>query len=1753
MFQKRMGDATPTVGEKSSLAFGKTSEVSASPSLVRANKRLQAPLPPIKEDECSHTFSSDGESDREPVFPNGPLDREWVNVVKGHLLQSNLIAPDEDVDEKLIELIGDLSFGDNFLLREKEVRGEQYYRKKASKRIRGRRRRMRKKTSPHGLSDDYLDFHDGPCETCGERSCTQHVSQNVYEHEPAEIDLQREEALLKERNEYVHKYVGTPPQTKPETPDDDLKTLLNAVKLPEGLKDVDQETTDWVSLIENLAIFGYQITHAQSMTEIFVASVAYMKMHTTKSLLHEMLSVIDTITKDMPPSEVEPQTWTSRDIKDRWTLIRNNPIFTKISYLITAAMSLTVCSIKKIEWNPFGLKLICLEAAEKQHDAADVIDAMIHTFVWIAETGYRVIEEKSLVPLLYSDQKIRVFNKDCDYVLAHADQVLAGNAGNISDFEQKVDNVIRDVTQLKAAKDTGTTAIWLQQRYERLVDIKFKIVSRHRNTALRFAPFGVGLTGASGVGKSTLAKLVMKIALFAMGFEPDPKRIITKDMFDRFDTLDQSDVQGVFIDDLGQGKSQFAKSPVSDVIIKIFNNVAAQAVKAELNQKGMVFLNYKCGVITSNLLDYDSRSYSNKPEAILRRFVHTRVRIKPEFRIPGGVSLNTKHPQVAGTTSLCQDVWELDLEECFIFENKSGHESYKFRTMRVEVPTIEDPSKTEVIVCKDIGLKEYMRVIISLAMAHSRHQVNLLKRAKAFDDLEMCKSCYHPTEVCICKERMKQTEPHSLTLFEEVVKTSVTTAVSKYVGNWFRPMIWFHRYVGYKPIRYMGTYCLSQEFEHALNKYATPFLIRATPDWLFNTLLFQRAILLWQHSTVMCDLKRPFYTGMIVWGCLGWYQFWHCSFTKFLMTCFATWLYTLLFWSHYRARMRVLKEEYLARRDALPAYSESLGKGKLKKGVFAVTSVVVILKMLHMWNANRKKLESTNPDGLTKDEIENSVGWFGHMMRRIGVTTEGSSASKAATSEQVISTFRKSNVYWAKFIPEGATVTSECNIFFPRKSVAWFPHHMFFENKDFAGEPFARVEVEVDRGNGPGSKFKFKIAYEQCVFLEHLDLVCCYVPNCPDLRDKTKWLPLSKPRGSSICSMVVRRRETFNVDKVSVTHGMTGHKHKAFYGGEYVTTYAKNGSCMAPLVLEQKDPVIVGFHMGGSPGDRGVMMTVLKEDSDKLISLLEQKPGVILSAQAGDIPKTQYGRTVLESTEVHPHSMTSRLKDNDFVDVLGSTKLRTMQRSNVRPSLLSQHIEDVCGVRNKWGPPKLVPNWKGYNATLEHIVNPADMFWPDDLERARQDWLKPLFVAMKEYVKTEDFRPLTEVEMVLGVEGKRFLDPLKMSTGAGFPLFGPKHRLFDEVFDEKGRLIARNPVPELREEMDRCLQCWKRGERAYPVTTATLKDEPTEVNSEKVRVFQAVAVAFGLWIRKYYLPIARFLSLHPLLSESAVGVNAFSEEWQCLMEHVTKYADDDLVIAWDYSKYDVRMNSQITRCVLTCFVDLAEAGGYSKDDLYIMKMMIVDLAHPLIDYNGSLIMAYNMNTSGNNITVNINSVGGALYARLGFFNEYPDEADFRSCVAAMTYGDDFKGSVKKEFRNFNFFSYQKFLARFGMKITPPDKDSEGTAFMLDACADFLKRNSQYIPEIMCWIGRLNEDSIWKSLHANLESKSTTRSMVAVSCIECAMHEWFAFGREHYEMRAEQMREVCRRADLPVPAVSVTYDERVAHWKSKYAC
>jgi hypothetical protein len=1416
-------------------------------------------------------------------------------------------------------------------------------------------------------------------------------------------------------------------------------------------------------------------------------------------------------------------------------------------------MSLTVCSVKKIEWSPFGLKLISLEAAKQQVDAVDLIDAFVKTLVWVSEVGWKCFETKSFAPILYSDVKMQEYNQNCDWVMAHADAAIAGNLDHdLGDYETRLQKIILKTCSLKSAKNDGPTSIWLQKRYSELIAIQEKLLAKRKNTDIRFNPIGWALVGDTGIGKTTLGKLTMQQSLAAMGYSDengvvDDSRIITKDMFDKYDSTWTTDILGVFLDDVNNTKAEFQKdTPHTATIIKFFNNVAAQAVKAELNSKGVVFIDFKCGIVTSNTRDLGARIYSNCPESILRRMYHVHFTVKDEYCKTGTKLLDTNHPKLRNSTSLVQDVWNIDIKWCRTFEAASGKTAYELTPL---VTIQDDGSSFE---CSNMDLKTYLDMVIKLSTEHKISQDKLLEKSKTCAKTQFCNTCFRFPEYCDCaKHKDIECEPHSFELCAGIVNTAATYALNGLYSKWMSPYTISSWFFAHRPIRGAVTKALAAELRDFAECKLMPGVAALIPNCVYNNRRFQRFVKTWASCVVTCDVRKILIRFMIFFASLLFYGMYYKKYWAVLLSLFCMCVSFPIGRAFVNERVAVLEKEYLERRDALPAYVTSIRESAFPKAIAVAATLIIAIKAIQMWNSQRLK---TLPQALTPEEIDAQPGWFGFMMKRIGFTAD--SRVTGATRQQVEYTGSK-NLGHCVFTRADGSRTG-CNIIVPEKGYVWFPKHVFYVNGDMETKPTPYVRGVVQRNDTETSKFKFIAQLGvNTVEFDGIDMVECFVERCPDVcTNLMKFLPHGNITGVSSCSLLIRNKDgTLSTDKVVVTHGKYGHRYLSGPGGCYNSSVIGGGSCMAMLITESMNPVVAGFHIGGNPlVHYGVMMTVnqqlARETREKMLSLR----GIRGMANATVLPEKQYDRPILQSSDVHPNAKSIvALTSDDAVDVLGSTKRRAQQSSRVVDSVLKKSTERVFGIKSNFGPPKLIPNWKAYNATLEHVVNPSEMFLPSLLQRARRDWLQPIRKFTHQLNQTETVRPLTDKEVIMGIPGKRFIDAMPMNTSLGFPLFGKKERKFTQVYNGED-LIDRIPDEDIIAERDRLIGCWKRGERGYPIITATLKDEPTKLDSEKVRVFQAVSIALSMCIRKYYLPIARVLSLCPELSESAVGVNAFSQQWDALMSHAEKFAADNRVIAWDYSKYDVRMNSQMTYAVLMSFIDIAELCDYSHEDLHIMNMMIADIIHPVMDWNGTLISAYNMNTSGNNITVNINSVANSLYVRMGFFCACPEVRDFRSAVAALTYGDDFKGSVHSSYRTrFNFRVFKEFLAKHGMKITDPNK-TENVADDLDIDeADFLKRKSQYIPEIGVRIGKLSKDSMLKPLLANLKSRTESPENVAVSCVETYMHELFAHGRLVYNQDQTKIKQICMESlGFIPPAVNATFDERVEMWHEKYS-
>lgn len=1745
------------------------------------------------------------------------------------------------------------------------------------------------------------------------------------------------------------------------TPEDALRDQSFGPRIMEALGSL-KETLgfvdpDWLSCLESLLVLSYQLYRAETFADVVFAAIAYMKGVTTGSVIHKILKVIGL--SESGGKEVNGLADDIAVCLNDWQHFRSHEIFPKISYLISASVSLASCKEASIDWSIPGFQNIAEPLKDEQVKAIDVVDAVLRTFSWCLETGNACLNEKSLSPILYSDQSVRKYDTLVSEVIALSSQYLAGNKKDLDDYESRVLEAIRTTARMKAIKPTGPMGALLQSKYALLIDIRERIILRRKESSIRYAPFGIHISGNTNVGKSTLTKLAYKVVLEAMGEKFDKNRVGTDDNFDDYDTAMHSDLLVFILDDLNQGKAEFQRRNPIERIIKFFNNVAARAVKAELNEKGVTFIEFKVGVITSNHKDFGARYYTDVPEAVLRRFYHTRVHVKEKFRVPGGVSLDTNHPDLA-ENKLRQDVWELDIEECFVYTGSSGKTEYKFRTM-VAPPDFEGPR-----IWKGLTCKQWLQAHVYLAKRHDKLQKALLSDCNEFDDMEMCKTCCLPDWYCTCpkcdhrdieagleddsdeeltfkdeyelEERaakvraiMKNREQYSkeqrekeisdeeeslpsdddeeeersnkevnalqvdivldqstekgrdrmeLThgkcyldclwktakghyrrrldllfsqpgFYDEMVrlmKKMETTpigivrgdriifgrngkerhiyicsnnfpifcellkvcrrrtfpsyliprdpnadafraasilhnmkhkqvnalsadwvpteniqnmmynvfmgAAKRVVRETFQPIISLNWWTQFTPVKYMATRVLMKDLADDVLMQVTPTFMSFVPSWLCNSRAGTRIINYWCHSRTLQELGKRLkyyrygaYGGLILSAITRSY---HGAVTTGALSL----MMSALTYRAYVERYKLSQQEFVSRQDSIIAGTEEI-KQSFPKYTLIAGGILVGVKLLHTaWLTSRASGSSsvseffgkTPNSGKTAIELEETLnkdtspGWQGNIMQKFGSWFERSPPTNS-TTDQLVESFSKSNLFWTEFQDEDDFVT-RCGESALEDKIGLIPFHVFCKNGK-SREAGGALRAKAQRNTSLNSvKYgHFRLGYN-AFKLPDKDMVMVHMPDL-QVKNRVDLLPKSRPTGSGVGKLVSCVRNQIKVETVSYEFAETGSNFSTFYGLDYKLSDGV-GKCMSPIIDISSNPAIVGFHICADPKTKEASAISLTYDEymrarEEFVKL----PSVIMSAKESKIPK-QYNKDLIVSSSIHPQSAFARMEPNAAVVVHGSTRLRTTQKSCVIKSPLSDTVAQVTGVENKWGPPKMTPNWRAFNATLEHVVNPPLPFDPALLEKAALDYVKDI-IELAKTNKDPHCRVLTDEEAVKGIDGVRFIDAIKRATGAGSPLMGKKNKYIDENFVVDAIIWT---------EIQRILSCWKKGERAYPMYNACLKDEPTKLDKDKVRVFEGCPVAFSILIRKYFLGLCRFLSLHPLTTECAVGLNATSKEWQVMMEYVESFSKSEF-LAWDYSKYDVRMHCEIITTVFKVLLHIAQnlkCDGkqvYTNADLSIMEMMISDLRHPFIDWNGTAITALNMNPSGNPLTVYINSIAGALYARMGFFHVYPTAPPYRQCVHSITYGDDYKGTIDPKYRDFNFRSYKEFLEKHSVKITVPSKTDEVVDFISAEDADFLKRHSVYIPEIDCTVGALDIMSIYKSWHCNLRGNEPPL-LVAMNCLEQGIHEAFFHGRAVFERVLGEATEICQIHGVHMPCLSKTFDDRVEFWLSK---
>ena len=401
--------------------------------------------------------------------------------------------------------------------------------------------------------------------------------------------------------------------------------------------------------------------------------------------------------------------------------------------------------------------LFNIKAWDIQTKSLNFVEMCLDTLVFFMERGYLAIKHGDISHLLYDDKSASELDAEYSKIIAAAPSIELGRLDDLGsdfkddqEFELRLENLIARIGGwMKTEKNSHVRSL-LTNRTIALQKIRSMLVLSYKRSPVREAPFGLGIFGGSGVGKSSVNAILTKVLLSSNGYASAKENTITLNDADEYQSEFRSHHTAVCVDDHGNTKSDKYKTAPTTKIIQFMNNVQMTALSPIAEFKGKILIRPKIFTVTTNVKNMLAHDFSNEPVSILRRFhFHLDVKVRKEFQKPDGTLDSDKCE-----SSIIPDAWTIDVEYIKIirkFENPDG-----MAKPRKGKKTSGKDSYEFVISLKDASIYEVIDFLVAQSKEHFRRQSSFVEKMENLYDAEMCEHNRFPTECPLCKKLDKQ-------------------------------------------------------------------------------------------------------------------------------------------------------------------------------------------------------------------------------------------------------------------------------------------------------------------------------------------------------------------------------------------------------------------------------------------------------------------------------------------------------------------------------------------------------------------------------------------------------------------------------------------------------------------------------------------------------------------------------------------------------------------------------------------------------------------------------------------------------------------------------------------------------------------------------------------------------------------------------------------------------------------------------------
>lgn len=1527
--------------------------------------------------------------------------------------------------------------------------------------------------------------------------------------------------------------------------------------LSEGVKEffgyaTEDDSPDLAQLlneIERTGLFILGLSQQKTMLGLLTMIGLYVRDVTNKTLVGSIMDFVkeeigvtsqsSTTDKDEVPSWLQFLTGK----RDDWMKCRTAPFFQQMSKLLGLLVTLKLCALTDVEFTVGDFKIFSPELHLRHKSALDIFDAGFETVTFFVERLYHCFKDRSLVPLFRCEGDFGTLDEDYATLQSWWNLVKCGNFTRHTgepehSFVRKLDSTIGKIRKMQVTTKDPRFQSVLTRYLTDLLTIQCDFDLEKQSSGVRHAPFAIQLVGESCQGKTTCGEQLVSAILASQGWEDGHEAKAVINPSERYWSTWRTDKLVAVLDDVANEKSNFSEVPPTRTIIDLCNNATFAAPMAELSQKGRVYVEPWIALLTTNVDDLNAGQYSNCPYSVQRRFIRITVKAKREYQrivddIACGLDPAKVFEKFGDEPRPFDDIWDLTVERAVMPKKISSVAHYSVVEWRGHE-------------LRDVPMRTVVNWAIEEFSKHRRFQEYIVAKAKDTTNIPTCDiagcnqlkgHCMQHKDCCGidgCGQRKGNCDIHvdgqSGLCFPETRKSivSLISPICSKVDT---------------SLATLATACMMKVFCHC--------------NWLhFIPNMFVR-------STIFRK----------IWAT-------HNKYSIFLMMCalsVGNWLLVLINFALFGSFSLVFvhaifsiwtQSQLLEVAEMLLHYLIQQRKFGLK-GVFRFTqkedrknllNTFVVLGLLYA-AARMYKVYCALPQGSLRPKTEEEIAerdaeanpWFRPRVHKCDLPI--SNESKCTTCRDLSGVIAKNLLHMQAFKANGDKA-SVSNVLFVKSHFLLLPNHYFQD----LGDRWRAHFIRNDRGGGD---FEAYIDKRASYLIPNSDLRVCYVPAGGCYHNILKHFMVGRPKETVPFHMMWRRHtgviREFNGMSVPGQYSNS----RAVYSGGWCTNLSETtfpGLCGAVAITQTVGSAILGLHVGGI--NKKTIAThnhVTQEEIQLGMDFLSSQVGILDIGSDGTFPKEAYGQSLKIGGEPHKKNPLRYIPDETQVRYHGECGGRGTQKTDFKVTPISEFVMEECDLPNKFQPPVFNPDWWGFQKCVSNMSDTPQMYPFGLLNKACVDYAEPLCELIQDDLWKGKIKPLTDVQNVNGIPGCRFIDAIKSDTAAGYPLQGKKEAYMREVevpdnLKDAGYQVLKEFDSVIMDEIIGVEEKYKRGERGYCIAKACKKDEAH--TKDKCRIFYANSTAFTFLIRKYFLPLVRFIQMNPLLAECAVGVNCAGPEWEELYSYAVKHGNDNL-LGGDYSKYDQRLSSQILSAALDILIILAEKAGYDEIDLKIMRTLSADLVYAYVNFDGSLISFLAcVHISGNSLTVIINGICGALNQRCAYFNKAgcsKEVPPFRDKVSLVTYGDDNFGSTCLKWFTIKYIS--QFLGEYGQIYTMPDKGSELKDFLPPDAAEFLKRKNVYHPALKASVGALSEESISKPLHCFFRGKKNdlTEEQACAQNISTALNEWFLHGEKVYEDRRDQMKTVAAKANLThmVQGLEESYHDRCEQWKHLY--